>query len=96
MADTNVVANKTDTSAAPKGPAWRENEPDEVPSKDTSTDLDELGYTESFDLLPLDKLRAIADKRGVTIPWDVEKALLITELRAHQSGATSVARARGA
>lgn len=46
---------------------------------------------ESYDFMPLSELQKLADERGVTINPDVLKAHLITELRAHQSGATSSA-----
>lgn len=49
-----------------------------------------------YDLMSLEELRAVADELNVAIPLDVEKSLLITELRAHRSGTLSVARRRPA
>lgn len=49
-----------------------------------------------YDMMTLDELRATAAELDVAIPPDVEKALLITELRAHRSGTLSVARKRSA
>lgn len=51
---------------------------------------------QSYDFMPLSELVALADARGVTINPDVLKAHLVTELRAHQSGATSAANRLGA
>jgi hypothetical protein len=50
---------------------------------------------QSYDFMPLSELQALADQRGVTINPDVLKAHLVTELRAHQSGATSPTSRRG-
>lgn len=47
-----------------------------------------------YDLMTLEELREVAAGLGVTLPPDTEKALLITELRAHRTGALSVARRR--
>lgn len=49
-----------------------------------------------YDLMTLQELRDVAAELKVAIPPDVEKALLVTELRAHRSGTLSVARLRGA
>lgn len=49
-----------------------------------------------YDLMSLGELRAVAAELEVTIPPDVEKSLLITELRAFRSGTLSVARRRSA
>lgn len=49
-----------------------------------------------YDLMTLPELRATAEELGVSIPEDVEKSLLITELRAYRSGGLSVARKRSA
>lgn len=51
---------------------------------------------QAYDFMPLSELVALADERGVTINPDVLKAHLITELRAHQSGAVSAATRLGA
>lgn len=51
---------------------------------------------QSYDFMPLSELVALADERGVTINPDVLKAHLVTELRAHQSGATSASTRLGA
>lgn len=40
----------------------------------------------NYDMMPLDELRALAKDRGVEINRDVEKAHLITELRAADTG----------
>lgn len=47
-----------------------------------------------YDLMSLEELREVADELDVAIPPDVEKSLLITELRANRSGTLSVARRR--
>lgn len=49
---------------------------------------------QDYDFMPLSELQKLADERGVTINPDVLKAHLVTELRAHQSGTTSVANSR--
>lgn len=51
---------------------------------------------ESYDFMPLSELVSLADERGVTINPEVLKAHLVTELRAHQSGAVSAATRLGA
>jgi hypothetical protein len=50
----------------------------------------------SYDMMTLEDLRALAARRGVEINRDVERAHLITELRAADSGGLSVPARRGA
>jgi hypothetical protein len=45
------------------------------------------GSIDDFNLLTLDELAALAEERGVKINTDVWRAHMITELRAHQTGA---------
>jgi len=44
-------------------------------------------HIDDFNQLTLDELAALADERGVKINTDVWRAHMITELRAHQTGA---------
>jgi len=44
-------------------------------------------HIDDFNLLTLDELAALAAERGVKINTDVWRAHMITELRAHQTGA---------
>lgn len=44
-------------------------------------------HIDDFNLLTLDELAALAEERGVKINADVWRAHMITELRAHQTGA---------
>lgn len=46
------------------------------------TDPDARDPYPNYDLMSLDELRALAAERGVAINADVEKAHLVTELRA--------------
>lgn len=50
----------------------------------------------AYDFMTLEQLRSLASERGVEINRDVEKAHLITELRAADSGSLSVAARKGA
>lgn len=50
----------------------------------------------NYDAMTLEQLRDLADERGVEINRDVEKAHLITELRAADSGTPSAVTRRGA
>lgn len=47
-----------------------------------------------YDLMTLPELRDVAAELGVTLPPAAEKALWITELRAHRTGALTPARRR--
>lgn len=50
----------------------------------------------NYDFMTLESLRSLASERGVEINRDVEKAHLITELRAADSGTPSAVTRRGA
>jgi hypothetical protein len=50
----------------------------------------------AYDLMTLDQLREVASERGVEINRDVEKAHLITELRAADTGVPSATTRLGA
>jgi hypothetical protein len=50
----------------------------------------------AYDLMSLDDLRSLADERGVVINPDVEKAHLVTELRAADTGTLSASTRKGA
>lgn len=50
----------------------------------------------NYDMMTLEDLRTLAQDRGVEINRDVERAHLITELRAADSGGLSVPARRGA
>lgn len=69
--------------------AANRNEDDDLP-------LRGIAPYESFDFMTLDEIQAIADERGAKIPNDVWKSLMISELRANQSGNMSAARKRPA
>lgn len=50
----------------------------------------------NYDMLTVEQLRDLAEQRGVEINRDVERAHLITELRAADTGALSVPARKGA
>lgn len=50
----------------------------------------------AYDFMTLEQLRSLAEERGVEVNRDVEKAHLITELRAADSGTPSAVTRRGA
>lgn len=75
--------------AAEAQAAANRNDDDDLP-------LRGIAPYESFDFMTLDEIQAIADERGAKIPDDVWKSLMVSELRANQSGNLSVARRRGA
>lgn len=49
-----------------------------------------------YDLMSLEDLRSLADERGVEIDAELEKAHLVTELRAADSGSVSPTTRKGA
>lgn len=97
--DKDAQAVRDAQAAAAKRGA--ESEKSRAETDKLQADAAEAGHTdavpteyESYDLMPLSELQKVADERGVTINPDVLKAHLITELRAHQSGTTSVSNRR--
>ena len=107
MADTTKqqgVQGQADKQAAEEKTAEQERErqqrADEASSaaaKVLQVDAaDAVNPYPAYDLMTLDQLRSLAEERGVEVNRDVERAHLITELRAADTGTVSPAVRRGA
>lgn len=83
QADKKAAEVKTAEVAAEDG-AGGQTEPTSAAAKALQVDPAEasLNPYPNYDLMTLDQLRAVAKERGVEINRDVEKAHLVTELRA--------------
>jgi hypothetical protein len=67
-----------------------------VPDEAKASDDNPVNTYPNYDVMTLDALRSLAEERGVEINRDVEKAHLITELRAADSGTPSAPTRKGA
>jgi hypothetical protein len=100
QADKATVENKTATVGNEDPNAGRTvgadaNNGDKVPDE-VRAGNDPLNPYPNYDFMTLESLRELAESRGVEINRDVEKAHLITELRAADSGTASAVTRRGA
>lgn len=82
-------ARVADREAREARAAAQQNDDDNLP-------LRGIAPYEPFDFMTLNEIQELANDRGCKIPDDVWKSLMISELRAHQSGQMSVARKRPA
>lgn len=97
--DASARANSTpeDTNAGLTVGADANNPDGSVPADaEASQNQDTTNPYPNYDFMTLEALRSLADSRGVEMNRDVEKAHLITELRAADSGTVSPALRKGA